>query len=72
MTEKDLTRSQLSTKDPARPQGLLNALLVGAIVLALYAVLILGLRIERLWLFLAYLGGAAMLIAAYQHLTTVP
>src|SRR5262245_10646331 len=49
-----------------------SGLVVAALLLALYAAVIVGLRIERPWLFIVYLGTAAILILAYQRLTRLP
>jgi ABC-type branched-subunit amino acid transport system permease subunit len=49
-----------------------SGLVVAALLLALYAAVILGLRIEQVWLFILYLATAAFLIFAYQRLTALP
>jgi ABC-type branched-subunit amino acid transport system permease subunit len=61
MQKRDIPLSRLRSR-----------LLVAALLLALYAGVILGLRIERLWLFILYLGIAAILILTYQRLTVLP
>jgi len=68
MREKDISRLQTALF-PSRRWG--SGLLVAALLLALYAIVILGLRIERPSLFVLYLGATASLILAYQRLPVV-
>jgi branched-chain amino acid transport system permease protein len=68
MQERDISRPHTARPLSRRRSGLV----VAALLLALYAAVILGLRIERPWLFILYLGAAAILILAYQRLTAIP
>ncbi len=67
MEETDISR--LRADPPWSKRG--PTLVVGALVLALCTAFILGLRIDRFWLFALYLGAAAILIVGYQRLPSV-
>jgi ABC-type branched-subunit amino acid transport system permease subunit len=68
MQERDISQPHTARPLSRRRSGLV----VAALLLALYAAVILGLGIERPWLFVLYLGVAAILILAYQRLTVLP
>jgi branched-chain amino acid transport system permease protein len=68
MGENDRSRVQTALL-PSR--GWRSGLAVTVCLLSLYAIVILGLRIQRPWLLILYLGAVAILILAYQRVPVV-
>ena len=67
-----MKKGDISRPNTARPLSRQRSrLVVAALLFALYAAVILGLRVERLWLFILYLATAAFLIFAYHRLSAL-
>jgi ABC-type branched-subunit amino acid transport system permease subunit len=67
MPEKDFVAAQVEPEMRGRRQRLRDAIVAVAVVLGLYAVVMVGLIIERLALFVAYLVAAAGLTVLVRH-----